>query len=357
MRKILFIDRDGTLCEEPEDFQVDRLDKIRLLPDVIPSLLALSRGGYELVMISNQDGLGTESFPAADFDRCHSFILQLFASQGILFQDILICPHKPEEACACRKPKVELVLPYLRRTDWDRSRSAVIGDRATDMQLATAMGLTGLPVGPSLAGMGWREIADLLLRSERSARVERKSRETAISISLNLDRSEPISIDSGIGFLDHMLEQIAKHAGLSLQLSCQGDAHIDDHHSVEDIGLVLGQALRQALGDKRGIQRYGFALPMDEASARVLIDLGGRPYCRFEASFTRDKLGTLSTEMIPHFFRSLAETLGANVHIQADGQNDHHIAEGIFKAFARALRQAVKREADAFELPSTKGLL
>ena len=359
MRKILFIDRDGTICREPQDFQVDQLDKIRLLPGVIPALLELQAAAYELVMITNQDGLGTASFPQASFDLCQEFILDLLSSQGIHFNSILICPHLPADLCECRKPKLGMVLPYLRDTQWDRQASAVIGDRATDMELAQNMGLRGLRVAPETVGedlLGWPDIADLLLRSDRKAKVARVSKETAIEIAVNLDKSQPVSVATGIGFLDHMIEQIAKHAGFSLTITCQGDHHIDDHHSVEDIGLVLGQALKQALGDKRGIHRYGFAVPMDEAEARVLIDLGGRPFAVFEASFSRQKVGTLSTEMVPHFFRSLAETLGANIHIQAKGSNDHHIVEGIFKAFARALRQAIKLQND-FELPSTKGIL
>lgn len=357
MRKILFIDRDGTLCAEPHDYQVDSLAKVKLLPGVFPALWELSRAGFELVMITNQDGLGTASFPQAAFDAPHQFLLELFASQGIRFAEVLICPHLPAENCACRKPKLGMVLPYLRATDWDREASAVIGDRETDLMLAKDMGLRSFRVGSSAEGsLDWPQIADAILRSGRTATIRRQSKETAIEITVALDRSAPVRVQTGIGFLDHMLEQIAKHGGFSLEVSCEGDAHIDDHHSVEDIGLVLGQALRKALGDKRGIERYGFGLPMDEASAQVLIDLGGRPYARFEAQFLREKLGELSTEMIPHFFRSLAETLGANIHIKAEGLNDHHIAEGIFKSFARALRQAVKQQGD-FELPSTKGLL
>ncbi len=357
LKKILFVDRDGTMCYEPEDFQVDRLEKIRLLEGVIPALLELSRAGYGLVMVSNQDGRGTDSFPEEDFSRCHSFIMELFASQGIRFADVLICPHFAKDECACRKPKVGMVLPYLRSTDWDRSASAVIGDRDSDRDLAAAMGLSFYRVGPELnGGLQWPQIADKILRSDRTAQGSRVSKETAIRIELNLDQTHPVAIHTGIGFFDHMLEQIAKHAGIALTVKCEGDLHIDDHHTIEDIGLALGECLKKALGSKLGIQRYGFALPMDEAEARVLLDLGGRPYALFEASFHREKVGELATEMVPHFFRSLAETLGANIHIQARGQNDHHIIEGIFKAFARALRQAIQKSGD-LELPSTKGLL
>jgi imidazoleglycerol-phosphate dehydratase/histidinol-phosphatase len=249
-----------------------------------------------------------------------------------------------------------MVLPWLKRTDWNRAASAVIGDRDTDMQLAENMGLRGLRIAsPFGEGLSWQQIADELLLADRQAEVRRETKETRIRVAVNLDQAQPVLIHSGIGFFDHMLEQIARHAGISLQVECQGDLLIDDHHSVEDVGLALGEALRKALGDKRGIQRYGFALPMDEAEAQVLLDLGGRPYSVFEAEFQREKIGELSTEMLPHFFRSVAETLGANLHIRAQGQNDHHIAEGIFKAFARSLREALKKLGT--DLPSTKGTL
>ncbi|WP_141733152.1 bifunctional histidinol-phosphatase/imidazoleglycerol-phosphate dehydratase HisB [Oligoflexus tunisiensis] len=356
MQKILFLDRDGTLNLEPDDFQVDRLDKIRLVPGVIPALLRFKEAGYAFVMITNQDGLGTDSFPQANFEICQNFILDLLESQGICFEAILVCPHFREDGCACRKPRVGLVLPWLQRTDWNRAASAVIGDRETDMELAHNMGIRGVRIlSPFGEGLTWAQIADELLLADRKANVQRATKETKIQVAVNLDQAQPVTVKTGVGFFDHMLDQIARHAGISLQITCEGDLVIDDHHSIEDIGLALGQALKQALGDKRGIQRYGFALPMDEAEAQVLLDLGGRPYSVFEADFQREKIGELSTEMIPHFFRSLAETLGANLHIRARGQNDHHIAEGIFKAFARSLREAVKKSGT--DLPSTKGLL
>ncbi|HYX34001.1 MAG TPA: bifunctional histidinol-phosphatase/imidazoleglycerol-phosphate dehydratase HisB [Oligoflexus sp.] len=356
MQKILFIDRDGTINLEPQDYQVDRLDKIRFVPGVIPALLRFKEAGYALVMITNQDGLGTDSFPQADFEICQNFIVDLLQSQGITFEAILICPHFREAGCACRKPGVGMVLPWLQRTDWNRPASAVIGDRDTDMELAANMGIRGMRIAsPFGEGLSWAQIADELLLADRKAEVRRETKETQIRVAVNLDQSQPVSMKTGVGFFDHMLDQIARHAGISVQIECQGDLVIDDHHSIEDVGLALGQALKQALGDKRGIQRYGFALPMDEADAQVLLDLGGRPYSIFEADFQREKIGELSTEMIPHFFRSLAETLGANLHIRARGQNDHHIAEGIFKAFARSLREAVKKSGT--DLPTTKGLL
>lgn len=356
MKKILFIDRDGTINQEPVDYQVDRLDKIRLVPGVIPALLRLQAAGYRFVMVTNQDGLGTAAFPQQDFDLCQNFILDLLATQGIHFEEILICPHYKEEGCFCRKPSVGLVLPWLTRSDWDRQDTAVIGDRDTDMELAKAMGIPALRIASPFAdGLSWEAIADHFLRRDRTAVVHRQTKETDIQVTVNLDRATEQSIQTGIGFFDHMLEQIARHAGISLAIKGKGDLHIDDHHTVEDVGIALGQALKKALGDKRGLARYGFTLPMDEVRAEALIDLSGRPYFVWQASFQRASIASLSTEMIPHFFRSLAENLGANLHMSAQGDNDHHIAEGLFKAFARALKQALVREGT--ELPSTKGVL
>lgn len=354
MKKYLFIDRDGTLViEPPVDFQVDRLDKIKLLPDVIPALLRLSAAGYHFIMVSNQDGLGTESFPEADFTQCQDFIIELFASQGIHFEQLLICPHFEHDHCQCRKPNVGLVLEYLQRTDWDRTHSYVIGDRETDIQLAENMGISGLLVGED--GISWNQLSTQLLEQQRKAKVSRRSKETQITTEVNLDSPSPCKIDTGIGFFDHMLEQISRHAGISLIISCQGDLHIDDHHTVEDVAITLGQALRQALGDKRGIGRYGFYLPMDEANAQVALDISGRALTRFNADFPTEMIGEMHSEMIPHFFRSLADGLGANLHIDAKGDNSHHIAEGIFKAVARSLKQAANKEGNT--LPSTKGML
>lgn len=354
--KIAFIDRDGTLIQEPTDFQVDRLDKIRLVNNVIPALRDLREAGYDLVMVSNQDGLGTSSFPSEDFESCQNFLLELFASQGIHFQEILICPHRPEEACPCRKPKVGLLLNYLRRTDWDRERSFVVGDRENDRDLAAAMGLTFYRVdSPFAPGLSWPSIVQSAVHCDRQAHVERQTRETAISVRVNLDRAEPVAFKSGIGFFDHMLEQLARHAGISLEIQARGDLHIDEHHTVEDTAIVLGQALKKALGDKRGISRYGFTLPMDEAAAEVLLDLGGRSAFVWDVPLRREAIGGLAAEMVPHFFRSLSESLGANLHVRARGENEHHIVESIFKAFARTFRQAAKREGR--ELPSSKGVL
>lgn len=353
---ILFIDRDGTLVEEPADQQIDALDKIRLLPDVIPALLRLANAGFRFVMVSNQDGLGTESFPQADFEACQAHILRLFASQGIEFDEVLICPHRQDDQCACRKPRTGLLTRLLAQTDLDRKRSAVIGDRETDLELAGNIGIRGLLVAAQGNwSQSWHGIASALIDIERVADVRRDTRETQIRVQVNLDSEDPVSINSGIGFLDHMLEQIARHGGFSLRLDCAGDLHIDEHHTVEDIALTLGEALRKALGDKRGIGRFGFLLPMDETEAQVSIDLSGRPFFVFTGEFSRKEVGGLATELVPHFFRSLADALGAAIHITVRGDNAHHMVEACFKGVGRALRQACQIEGES--LPSTKGVL
>ncbi len=353
---VLFIDRDGTLIEEPEDFQVDAVEKIRLVPNVIPALLELARHGYRFVVVSNQDGLGTESFPQEQFDACHEHTLQLFASQGITFDEIFVCPHLPEDNCECRKPRTGLLTRYLAATDIDLSQSAVIGDRPTDMELAEQMGVRGLLINcDDSAARDWRGIVELLCHSERVARVERNTNETRISVAVNLDSAENIKIQTGIGFYDHMLEQIAKHGGFGLKIRCDGDLEIDEHHTVEDTAICLGGALRQALGNKFGIGRYGFVLPMDESEAKVTLDLSGRAAFQFSGEFPRDRVGELSTEMVEHFFRSLAESLGAALHIEVSGENTHHMIEACFKSAGRVLRQAIAR--NGTELPSTKGSL
>lgn len=359
MKKILFIDRDGTICKEPNDFQVDRIDKIELLADVIPALLKLKQHGYLLVMVSNQDGLGTASFPQEDFETSHRFLMQLLEGQGIDFDEVLICPHFPEDQCFCRKPNLGLVIDYVKDSSWNRSESYVIGDRESDLILAERMGIEGIQIsaGPGFAGISWQQIVSKLLTKPRTARVERKTNETQIKATVNLDEPGSLEIQTGIGFFDHMLEQLAKHGGFSLMVSCAGDLHIDDHHTVEDIGIALGDALRQALGDKFGIGRYGFVLPMDESETQVSLDLSGRPYFSFDGSFARPQIGQLASEMIIHFFRSLAESLRANLHIKVRGDNDHHKAEAVFKAVARSLRQAKQRTDTSDGLPSTKGVL
>lgn len=355
-KRVLFIDRDGTLIEEPADFQVDSLEKLRLVPDVIPALLKLRDAGYTFVMVSNQDGRGTDSFPEASFRAPHEFLRELLASQGIRFEAEFICPHFAKDDCVCRKPKTGLLDDFMRDNAIDLKRSYVIGDRETDLGLARNLGVEGLRLRTaSTPGETWPGIVARLTTPERRAQVRRKTKETDIAITVNLDRESPIQVSTGLGFFDHMLEQIAKHGGFSLELSCQGDLHIDEHHTVEDCALALGQALKAALGDKRGIHRYGFLLPMDEALAQVAIDLSGRPYFVFEGQFGRDSVGQLPTELVPHFFRSLAETLGAAINLKVTGDNTHHMIEACFKGVGRTLRQAF-RITDT-ELPSTKGTL
>jgi histidinol-phosphatase len=354
--RVLFIDRDGTLVEEPPDEQVDRLDKIRLLPGVIPALVELGRAGYRFVLVSNQDGLGTDSFPEPTFREPQDFIRALFASQGIEFDAEFFCPHRPQDGCDCRKPKTGLLTHYLREHPIDPRHSYVIGDRDTDLQLAANLGIEGLRVrADGAGGATWAAIAERLCRPERTATVLRKTRETDIHVRVNLDRTAPVTIATGIGFYDHMLEQVARHGGFALELTCTGDLEIDEHHTVEDCALAFGQALRQALGDKLGIARFGFVLPMDESRAQVAIDLSGRAYSVFEGKFGRESVGGLPTELVPHFFRSLADSLGAAVHVQVQGENTHHMVEACFKATGRALRQAVRIEGT--ELPSSKGVL
>ena len=352
-RKLLFIDRDGCLIVEPADEQIDRFDKLALMPDVVPALRRCVAAGYELVMVTNQDGLGTDAFPQADFDGPHALLMQLLESQGITFREVLIDRSFPADGRDTRKPGTGLVRHYLADDGWSRAASAMVGDRETDMQFAANLGVRGLCVGPH--GMGWMQVAHLLCDAPRRAEVTRDTRETRIRVRVDLDAAAEPQIATGIGYFDHMLEQIGKHGGFTLALRCEGDLDVDEHHTVEDCALALGQALRQALGDKRGIGRYGFTLPMDETLASAALDLSGRPWFAFEGAFPRERVGELSTEMVPHFFRSLCEALGANLHLSVRGENAHHMVEGCFKVVARTLRQAVRREGDA--LPSTKGAL
>ena len=352
--KLLLIDRDGTLVEEPVDQQVDSLAKIRFMPGAFAALQQLQRAGYRFVMVTNQDGLGTDSFPQADFELPQRFILDTFASQGISFDEVFICPHKPADNCACRKPRTLLVDAWLAARNIDRKLSAVIGDRDTDMAFAVNLGLQGVRVRvDGTADETWPAIVAQLL--SRRATVQRQTRETRINVEVNLDAEGPIHISTGHAFFDHMLEQLAKHGGFAMQLDCKGDLQVDEHHTVEDCALAIGEVLRRALGDKLGIGRYGFLLAMDEAQAQVAIDLSGRAYAVFEGSFNRTEVGGLATELVPHFFRSLGDTLGAAIHVSIRGDNTHHMVEACFKGVGRALRQALRREGN--ELPSTKGVL
>jgi imidazoleglycerol-phosphate dehydratase/histidinol-phosphatase len=352
--KVLFVDRDGTLIEEPPDEQVDSVEKIRFMPGVFDAMRAARAAGFKLVMVTNQDGLGSASFPQAAFDGPHQFMMDAFSSQGIEFDAVFVCPHRKGDGCDCRKPKIKLVEGYVREQAVDLAASAMIGDRDTDLEFARNLGVRGIRVRRHGTP---EETWPAILRSltERRARIKRKTKETDIDVAVNLDATAPIKVVTGIGFFDHMLEQIAKHGGFSLALNCNGDLEIDEHHTVEDCALALGEALRTALGDKLGIARYGFVLPMDEAQVRVAIDLSGRAYGVFEGKFTREAVGGLPTELVPHFFKSLAESLKAAVHVTITGENTHHMIEACFKGVGRALRQAFRREGE--ELPSTKGVL
>jgi imidazoleglycerol-phosphate dehydratase / histidinol-phosphatase len=355
-RRILFLDRDGTLNEEVADEQIDSLAKIRLMPGVIAALLDLKQAGFAFVMVTNQDGLGTASFSRESFDLAHRFILDLFSSQGIEFEAVLLCPHFKRDDCLCRKPKLGMLEEFLGANDIDKAHSFMIGDRDTDLEFAANLGVQGMRI--ALAGRAeetWPAIAARILGRTRRAQLHRKTKETDISVEVDLSREGPIEIATGLGFFDHMLEQIAKHGGFAMTLNCRGDLQIDEHHTVEDCALTLGAALREALGDKRGIARYGFLLAMDEAEAQVALDLSGRPYFVWQGTFNRERIGELPTELVPHFFRSLAEALGAALHITVRGDNSHHMIESCFKGVGRSLRQAIRLE--GAEIPSSKGSL
>jgi len=354
MRKVLFLDRGGTLVRESSDGPLDSADKVRLVPGVLPALLRIKGAGYELVIVTNQSGLGSARFSQAAYDRVDAYLRDLFASQGVEFTASFVCPHVPEDRCACRKPGIGLVRDFVSASPLDRERSAMVGDQDSDVEFARNLGIAGFKIG-SPGTETWGAIAHTLVDRPRVAAVQRRTRETDIRVAVDLDSEAEPRAKTGLGFFDHMLEQLGKHGGFKLDVQCTGDLQIDEHHTVEDVALTLGQALREALGDKRGIQRYGFVLPMDEADVEVSIDLGGRPFLVFEGEFPRDRVGDLPTELVPHFFRSLAETLGAAIHIRVRGENTHHMIEVCFKGVARTLRQAIERRGE--QLPTTKGQL
>ncbi|MCX6132679.1 MAG: bifunctional histidinol-phosphatase/imidazoleglycerol-phosphate dehydratase HisB [Ignavibacteriales bacterium] len=362
--KAVFIDRDGTIIVEPPDEQIDSLDKLELIPHAIEGLRLLCDRGFQLVMVTNQDGLGTDRYPLAAFEAPQNKLLRILAGEGIAFSQVFVCPHVPADQCNCRKPKTGLLDPYLKEHSLDLSRSFVFGDRETDVQLGKNLGCKTIRLSSDVQSNAdfvttdFLEACHYMVRSERTAHVERTTAETSISIGVALDGTGKHTIDTGVGFFDHMLAQLSKHSLLDLTVSTKGDLRVDEHHTVEDTGLAIGTAIRQALGDKRGIERYGFLLPMDESSAQVALDLSDRPYFVFNGTFEREKVGEFPTELVEDFFRALADGLRANLHITVQGRNDHHKIEAIFKSVARTLKQAVALDQRSpSTLPSTKGIL
>jgi imidazoleglycerol-phosphate dehydratase/histidinol-phosphatase len=360
MKKYLFVDRDGTLIEEPSDFQIDSVAKFRLKPRVLASLRRFVSAGYRLVMVSNQDRLGSDQYPQAAFDEIQNLLLGILGSEGILFEKIFICPHGPEEKCPCRKPSTSMLSSFLASSDWDRSLSAMVGDRDVDVELGNRLG-----VRPFLltADLGWEEIAHQVLDQPRQFSISRETTETQIRVKVDLDGTGLAKVVTGIGFLDHMLALFAFHGKMNLEVLAKGDLHIDDHHLVEDVALCLGSAISKALGDRRGIGRYAFWLPMDESSAALTMDICGRSNLVYEVQIHTDRVGGMSREMIKHFFKSFSDSLGLSLHVRASGENSHHIVEGIFKAFGRCLGEAVRRSevtrnsSELTAVPSSKGLL
>ena len=374
MKKVLFIDRDGTLALEPKDYQLDALDKLVFYPKVFTNLGKIARElDYELVMVTNQDGLGTDSFPEDDFWPTHKFLLQSFENEGVVFDEILIDRSFPADNSPNRKPRTGMLARYI-DADYDLANSFVIGDRITDMELAKNLGCKGLfiatdeALGAEEAGEGitasialkttaWEDIYRFLKLEQRIVKQQRTTHETDIQLTLNLDGTGKSNIDTGIAFFDHMLDQIARHGAMDLDLTVKGDLAVDEHHTIEDTAIVLGEAFAEALGAKLGIERYGFCLPMDDCLAQVSIDFGGRNWLVWETEFKREMIGQMPTEMFMHFFKSFTDGAKANLNIKAEGSNEHHKIEAIFKAFAKAIKVAVRRDPDKMILPSTKGSL
>lgn len=355
-QRILFIDRDGTLIEEPYDEQVDSFSKLKFTKGVFKNLgFIRSNLDFLFVMVSNQDGLGTESFPEETFWPVHNFILQTLKGENIIFDDILIDRHFPEDNHPCRKPGTGMLTKYLDYQKYDIQGSYVIGDRDTDKRFAENIGCKALILGKD--GMTWDKIAEILFAGERTAEVRRITKETDVHVALNIDGTGKCDISTGIGFFNHMLEQIGRHGMLDIEIKTHGDLHVDEHHTIEDTAIALGECLRKSLGDKRGIERYGYCLPMDDCICQIALDFGGRPWLVWDAEFKREKIGDMPTEMFMHFFKSLSDTAQMNLNIKAEGINEHHKIECIFKSLGRALRMAVKRDINHFELPSTKGVL
>lgn len=352
MKRLLFIDRDGTIIEEPADEQIDSFEKLKFVEGAIHNLAFIrQRTDFEFVMVTNQDGLGTDAFPEDTFWPVQNFILQTLKGEGVEFDDILIDPHFPEDNAPTRKPQIGLVEKYMHSPEYDIANSYVIGDRDTDRQFAENIGCKFLQVG------SWNQIAETLFAGERYAEVKRTTKETDIEVKVWIDGSGKCDISTGLGFFDHMLEQIGKHGMMDLTIHTRGDLEVDEHHTIEDTAIALGECILKAMGDKRGIERYGYCLPMDDCLCQVALDFGGRPWLVWDAEFHRERIGEMPTEMFLHFFKSLSDAAKMNLNIKAEGQNEHHKIEGIFKVLARALKMAVRRDIYHFELPSTKGLL
>ena len=376
MKKVLFIDRDGTLTIEPGDYQVDAFEKLVFYPEVFRYLSSIARElDYELVMVTNQDGLGTDSFPEEEFWPYQNHLVNSFKNEGVVFSEIFIDRTFPHEKADTRKPGIGMLKGFIDNPEFDLSASFVIGDRLTDMQLAKNLGAKGIFIDNNidlgadevtdsalddtivLKTRSWEAIYNMLLLNERAVKLKRNTKETTISIDLNLDGSGKSQIDTGIAFFDHMLDQIARHGGVDLYIKTTGDLEVDEHHTIEDTAIALGESFARALGDKKGIERYGFTLPMDDSLAQVALDFGGRAWLVWEAEFTREMVGQMPTEMFYHFFKSFADGAKANINIKAEGVNEHHKIESIFKAFAKAIKMALKRDTNKMILPSTKGKL
>lgn len=375
MKKILFIDRDGTLALEPAGYQLDAFDKLEFYPEVFTYLGKIAKElAFELVMVTNQDGLGTDSFPEDTFWPVQDFLIQTFKNEGIEFTQVLIDKSLPEDHAPTRKPRTGMLEGYLNSNEYDLANSYVIGDRLTDMELAKNLGCQGifidndpqlgqeetsaqtaLPI--ALATSAWKEIYTFLKLEQRQFNYQRTTNETNIDLKLNLDGSGKSSISTGLSFFDHMLDQLARHGGMDLELQVKGDLEVDEHHTIEDTAIALGEAFSGALGTKLGIERYGFCLPMDDCLAQVAIDFGGRNWLVWDAEFKREMIGQMPTEMFFHFFKSFSDGAKANLNIKAEGTNEHHKIEAIFKAFAKAIKVAVKRDPDKMILPTTKGML